>query len=204
MRYARDHREKSHAKIVDAAGQAFRLKGFDGIGVDGLMAAAGLTSGAFYGHFRSKRAIIAEVVTAGLERLRNGVLRTQSKFPQGWLRVFVDFYLSEAHRRNLAGGCVLPSLSGDVVRADAKTRATYQAGLLATAGAMAAQSPFSERPDGAQRALSVLALLAGATLLSRAVADEATGQEIAAAASAAITALMQEPKDLEPHRSSMA
>jgi TetR/AcrR family transcriptional regulator, transcriptional repressor for nem operon len=193
MRYSGDHKDKSRAKIVDTAGRAFRLKGFDGIGVDGLMAAADLTSGAFYGHFRSKRAIISEVVAAGLERLRNGVVRTQARSPQGWLRVFADAYLSEAHRRNIAGGCALPSLSGDVVRADAQTRAAYQAGLLETARVMAAQAPFAERPDGPQRALAVLALLAGATLLARAVADEAVGGDIAAAACSAVQALMEEP-----------
>jgi TetR/AcrR family transcriptional repressor of nem operon len=189
MRYASDHKQKSRLQIVETAGREFRLKGFDGIGVDGLMAAAALTSGAFYGHFRSKRAVIAEVVKAGLDRLKNGILCTQARDREGWLGAFTGFYLSDSHRRNIASGCALPSLSGDVVRADAATRAAYQAGLLDAARAMAAAPPFCDLPDGERRALAVLLTLAGGTLLARAVGEEEVGREIAAAAALAVAAV---------------
>lgn len=189
MRYASDHKEKSRQQILEAAGREFRLKGFDGIGIDGLAAAAALTSGAFYGHYRSKRAIIAEVVKAGLDRLKSGIKRTQARAGADWLRAFADGYLGEAHRRNIAGGCALPSLSGDVVRADPATRAEYQAGLLEAARLMAAGPPFSLRADGERRALAVLLTLAGGTLLARAVSDEQVGAEIAAAAALAVAAI---------------
>jgi TetR/AcrR family transcriptional regulator, transcriptional repressor for nem operon len=42
-------------RLIEAAGRGFRTSGFGGIGVDGLAKAAGLTSGAFYIHFSSKR-----------------------------------------------------------------------------------------------------------------------------------------------------
>lgn len=189
MRYASDHKQKSRARILETAGKEFRLRGFDGIGVDGLMAAAALTSGAFYGHFHSKRAVIAEVVKAGLDRLKNGIVRSQGRDPEGWLGTFAAFYLGDAHRRNIAGGCALPSLSGDVVRADAATRAAYQAGLLDAARAMAIAPPFCDLPDGERRALAVLLTLAGGTLLARAVGDEAAASEIAAAAALAVAAI---------------
>src|ERR1700674_351393 len=189
MRYAADHKEKSRARILDTAGREFRVKGFDGVGIDALMAAAELTSGAFYGHFGSKNAVIAEVVRSGLDRLKNGILRTQERHSDGWLAAFADAYLGEAHRRNIAGGCALPSLSGDIVRADGQERTEYQAGLIECARLMAAQPPFSGMADGRQRALAALVILAGGTLLARAVADEEVGREIAAAAAVAVSAV---------------
>ena len=193
MRYSSEHKEKTRQQILEAAGRELRLRGFDGIGIDGLAAAAQLTSGAFYGHFRSKRAVIAEVVRIGLERLRSGILRSQAKFPSGWLQAFAAFYLGEAHRQNIAGGCAIPSLSGDVVRADPATRAAYETGLIEAARTLAAAAPLRDFPDGQRRALGVLAILAGGTLLARAVADEALGGEIAAAAAAAVDALVAAP-----------
>jgi len=198
MRYASDHKQKSRLQILEMAGREFRLRGFDGIGVDGLMAAAELTSGAFYGHFRSKRTVIAEVVKAGLDRLKNGILRTQARDREGWLRAFAERYLGDAHRRDIAGGCALPSLSGDVVRADAATRADYQAGLLDAARTMAAAPPFCRFPDGERRALAVLLTLAGGTLLARAVGEEEIGREIAAAAALAIAAVAGGPPPRPP------
>ena len=54
MRYAAGHKEGARTRILDAAGRGFRRLGFGGIGVDGLAKEAGVTSGAFYGHFPSK------------------------------------------------------------------------------------------------------------------------------------------------------
>ena len=48
MRYAKDHKEATRKKILDAASRLFREKGYDGIGVDAIMNEAGLTAGGVY------------------------------------------------------------------------------------------------------------------------------------------------------------
>ena len=63
MRVSREKAAENRERIVDAASQLFREKGFDGAGVDAIMHAAGLTHGGFYGHFESKDDLAAEAVT---------------------------------------------------------------------------------------------------------------------------------------------
>ncbi len=48
MRYPPDQKAKAKEAILQAGAEALRTNGFNGIGVDGLAAAAGVTSGAFY------------------------------------------------------------------------------------------------------------------------------------------------------------
>ena len=47
MRYEPDHKQRSHARILDEAGRLFREQGYKASGVDGIMKAAGLTVGGF-------------------------------------------------------------------------------------------------------------------------------------------------------------
>src|ERR1700760_5051972 len=54
-------RAETRQRILQAAGQLFRERGVDGVGVDAVMKQAGLTHGGFYLHFPSKEALAAEV-----------------------------------------------------------------------------------------------------------------------------------------------
>ena len=51
MRYSREHKLETHARIVKRASVRLREKGAHGIGVADLMNDAGLTHGGFYAHF---------------------------------------------------------------------------------------------------------------------------------------------------------
>ena len=66
MRYAPEHKEGTRARLVKATGALAKRQGFSGTGIDGLMAAAGLTSGAFYAHFRSKNELLEAIVDNAL------------------------------------------------------------------------------------------------------------------------------------------
>ena len=55
------------AAILEQAGRLFRQHGIDGVAVADITGAAGLTHGAFYGHFPSKTALAAESCRATLE-----------------------------------------------------------------------------------------------------------------------------------------
>jgi hypothetical protein len=54
MRYAKDHKQATRQRIVEAAGRRFKQDGIDGAGVAAVMSDAGLTNGAFYAHLASK------------------------------------------------------------------------------------------------------------------------------------------------------
>src|SRR5260370_38066471 len=63
MRVSREKAAENRERIVETAARLFRENGFDGVGVDAIMNAAGLTHGGFYGHFRSKDDLAAEAMT---------------------------------------------------------------------------------------------------------------------------------------------
>lgn len=179
-------KQQTRNRILDAAGRGFRKGGFGGIGVDGLAKEAGLTSGAFYVHFGSKADAFREAVVEGLEQLRAGIRGLQDDRGAEWWPAFVRFYLGERRRCDLAESCALQSLSPEMARADAASRACYD-GKLGEIVAAITDGPASPgKPAGEAEALVALSLLAGAVTLARAVADPALADRIADAAAATL------------------
>jgi TetR/AcrR family transcriptional repressor of nem operon len=54
-RYGKQHKQATRQRILETAGRRLKRDGIDGAGIATLMADAGLTNGAFYAHFASKR-----------------------------------------------------------------------------------------------------------------------------------------------------
>ena len=67
MRVSRVQASENRQAVIDVASRLFREHGFDGIGLKGLMEAAGLTQGAFYKQFASKEDLIALASARALE-----------------------------------------------------------------------------------------------------------------------------------------
>ena len=74
MRYSREHKLETHARIVRKASVRLREKGAHGIGVADLMKDAGLTHGGFYAHFDSREALVIEAFAHAMERDRKSVV----------------------------------------------------------------------------------------------------------------------------------
>ena len=68
MKVSREQVAQNRERIVEAAAQLFRERGFEGIGVADLMKEVGLTHGGFYGHFSSKEDLIAEASALAFSR----------------------------------------------------------------------------------------------------------------------------------------
>src|SRR5256885_11002053 len=68
MRYSREHKLETHARIVKRASVRLREKGAHGIGVADLMKDAGLTHGGFYAHFDSRDALVIEAFAYAMDR----------------------------------------------------------------------------------------------------------------------------------------
>ncbi len=66
MRYKSNQKAKAREAILQAGARTLRTNGFNGIGVDGIAASAGVTSGAFYSNFSNKEALLQEVIEACL------------------------------------------------------------------------------------------------------------------------------------------
>ena len=67
MRYSREHKLETHARIVKKASVRLREKGAHGIGVADLMKEAGLTHGGFYAHFDSREALVIEAFNYAMD-----------------------------------------------------------------------------------------------------------------------------------------
>jgi AcrR family transcriptional regulator len=174
-------KEESRARILAAAGRGFRRHGFGGLGVDGLASEAGVTSGAFYAHFKSKAAAFREAVTVGMGNLRLGIEAMRAAKGAGWRQAFIDFYLGDRRTCALADSCALQSLSGEVARGDDDVREAYEVELRQVIAAAAAGLQGASERDRRAEAVALLALLAGGVSLARAVKDPALADEIAAA-----------------------
>jgi TetR/AcrR family transcriptional repressor of nem operon len=189
MRYGPEHKDAARAKILAAAGRGFRRLGYGGIGVDGLAKEAGVTSGAFYGHFASKAEAFEAAALAGLVGLRESIRGLQADDGDGWLAKFVDYYLSTKRTCELGESCALQSLTPEVARAGSETRTAYAAELARVVDAVAAGIPGT---PAARRKLAwtILAMLAGGVTLARASDDARLGAQLAAALKASIAALV--------------
>ena len=75
MRYTAKETAAKHDRIVKEASRLFRERGFDDVTVGEVMKAAGLTHGAFYAHFGSKKDLEEAAVAYGqrlsASRVRN-------------------------------------------------------------------------------------------------------------------------------------
>ena len=68
MKVTKAQAEANRAQVVETASALFRERGYDGIGIADLMAAAGFTHGGFYKQFRSKADLMAEAAACGIAR----------------------------------------------------------------------------------------------------------------------------------------
>ncbi len=172
MRLSKDESERNRWKILATAGRLFRARGFDGAGVDALMAAAGFSHGGFYNHFVSKEELEAEASGAAIADA-NAAMARSLEAPGGWDRYLRD-YLSPSHRDDREGGCTLGALAADASRKGPRVQRRFAEAVEEVAGLIAkdlARKDRKERPASRRaRSLQILSRMVGALVLSRAVA----------------------------------
>jgi AcrR family transcriptional regulator len=193
MRYSAEHKEKTKQSILAAAARGFRKEGFGAIGIDGLARGAKVTSGAFYGHFRSKAEAFRVALAMGLADLRRGIEDFQARFGDGWFERFAEFYFTDRVTCDLGDGCALPTFGADVVRSDAKTKAVFEKEFDGIVAAMAEGLPGETREVRESRAILVAAILAGGVTLARSVRDKTVRDRIAGVLRKAVVGLAKEP-----------
>ena len=116
MKVSRDQVAAHRTRILDAAARLFRQRGFDDVTVADVMKDAGLTHGAFYGHFPSKEALVAEAVGDALAPAPGAA---EARAPIG---AYADGYLSPRHRDDRGASCPFSSLGTEAARGSADLR----------------------------------------------------------------------------------
>jgi TetR/AcrR family transcriptional repressor of nem operon len=164
MKVTKAQAQANRAHVVETASALFRERGYDGVGVADLMAAAGFTHGGFYKQFGSKADLIAESAACGVAQtlaLADGVSPTD----------FVQGYVSREHRDNRSTGCTMAALGGDAARQPDAVRAVFAVGIESLVEALTPQA--SGDPGQARaRTLDALAHAVGAIVMSRACPDD--------------------------------
>jgi TetR/AcrR family transcriptional repressor of nem operon len=175
MRVSRAIMASHRSAILHAATRLFRSRGIATVPVAEVTREAGLTHGAFYGHFASKDVLAAEACRAGLAdsaarwTSRAARARAEGRDPVGTL---IDTYLTEQHRDRPEEGCVLAALGPEAARAGPPVSDALGEGVAALAAVLqdelARRDPATGAADRARQALGILATLTGGIVLARA------------------------------------
>jgi TetR/AcrR family transcriptional repressor of nem operon len=176
-------KEASHERIVSVAARAIRRSGYDGTGVADIMKEAGLTHGAFYAHFASREAMLAEAATracAEASALTAGVVAGAP--PDQALATMLRSYLSREHVEHAEMGCPLAALGSETPRQAPEVRRATTRHIKETIDLVARQSPDWGQPGAHERAMVTLATMVGTLLLARAVDEPALADSLCEAA----------------------
>ncbi len=183
-----EHREA----LLSAASGLFRGRGIDKVSVADVTRAAGLTHGAFYGHFSSKTALASsactELLTRGATAWRARAARARDTGGDG-LHAIIESYLSPKHRDTPETGCALAALGTELSRGEPEVRAALDCGVAALAEVLAEEidivRPGLAPAERDRAALAVFSAMTGGVVLARALADPVRSQQALDAATAA-------------------
>ncbi|ASA22852.1 TetR/AcrR family transcriptional regulator [Paenibacillus donghaensis] len=177
MPYPKGHKVKVRNHILDSAAQAFRKNGIRESSVPSIMKGAGLTHGGFYSHFESKEQLIAEtcsnIVNHTIDILQTVALEenTESKFD-----AVINYYLSPYHRDHIEGGCIIPTLSGEISQSSEEIREIFSQELDRFIEFISDIAGCDKSTGGV-----VLSIMIGSLILARGVQDPVSSDNILAA-----------------------
>src|ERR1700710_2366143 len=183
MRYSKEHKQETHARIVKKASVRLREKGAHGIGVADLMKDAGLTHGGFYAHFDSREALVIEAFAHAMDRSTERWRKLTEEIPaEKRLATVGNSYLTPAHRDDPGHGCAIPTLGAEIARESPKTRKAFAAKLEQMIDMMADQIPDVPR----KQAMSVIATMMGTLVMARVAGTGEFSEEILSAGREAV------------------
>ncbi len=168
MRYSREHKLETHARIVRKASVRLREKGAHGIGVADLMKDAGLTHGGFYAHFDSREALVIEAFAYAMDRSTEHWRKIAEQTPPDKrLAAIVDSYLTTLHRDDPGHGCAVPTLGAEIARESPKTRKAFATKLERMIDMLTGFIPEIPPKAARKQAMATLATMMGALVLAR-------------------------------------
>ena len=177
MRYGKDQKQATRQRIVEAGGRRFKADGIDGAGVAAVMSDAGLTNGAFYGHFSSKEDLVANVLADQLRAQRQSLDAQPS---DRGLEAFVRSYLSPQHRDQCADGCPSAALLDEIARRPAATRQVFTDELMGVIDDIASRLDPTDVEAARTDALTLFGLMVGTLQLARALTDRDLSDQLLA------------------------
>jgi TetR/AcrR family transcriptional repressor of nem operon len=178
MGYSQAQKAESRQRVLETAARQIREDGIEALGVADCMRRAGLTHGAFYGHFESRDALIVEALEYAVAQSekRIAAANANGSAKKEPLRALGEMFLSEKHIKNPGNGCALCALAGEARHAapEVRDRLTQYVHKLASRIAQTLAG------DSENLALGIVATIVGAVTLARAVDDPELARSILA------------------------
>jgi TetR/AcrR family transcriptional regulator, transcriptional repressor for nem operon len=204
MRYSKEHKAETRARIVKNASIRLRERGPDGVGISDLMKDAGLTHGGFYAHFRSRDDLIGEAFAHAMEEAIGRWRKKAEQVPSEQRLVsIVNSYLTPHHRDDVGNGCALSALSMEAMRVTPRTRKAFVSKLEEMVAVLAEQMPESMSKTAHKEAIATLATMMGALILARTAGNGDFSNEILAVGrDAALRSVKSQPSKGTGKRSS--
>jgi TetR/AcrR family transcriptional repressor of nem operon len=196
MKISREHVAENRKRILESAARLFRERGFEGVTVAEIMNDAGLTHGAFYGHFSSKNDLIAQALNHVLTPRVDGPVLPAD------LNDFTHHYLDVSHRDNPGDGCLFSSLGTEAVRASKEARHALTKSVRSQIENFSKSAPGRTAAERRQAAVGSWAAMIGAMMLSRLVDDEVLSDQVLADTQSWLASLsLPDKTDTEDERS---
>ena len=200
MRYSREHKLETHARIVRKASVRLREKGAHGVGVADLMKEAGLTHGGFYAHFDSRDDLVIEAFTHAMDRSTERWRKLAEQTPrEKRFATIVNSYLTSLHRDDPGRGCAIPTLGAEIARESARTRRVFAGRLDQMIDILADQVPNLPRKAARKRAAAAMATMIGTLVMARVAGSGDFSGEILGAGREALLGRTKSPR---PRKSS--
>jgi AcrR family transcriptional regulator len=146
------------------------------------MKEAGLTHGAFYAHFASREAMLAEAADrAGSESNAAAANVIAAARPEQALQALMQAYLSKEHLDSIETGCPISALGSEMPRQSPEVRSAATRRIKEMIDLIARQFPDWGQPAAHERALVTVATMVGTLMLARAVNDTALSDALCSA-----------------------
>jgi len=179
--------ERTRQYIIEKTAPVFNTKGFAGTSLSDMTNATGLTKGSIYGNFADKDEVALACFEHNYKTVRETIAKEMALFPsyRDKLLVYVDVYSNPRKFTLLSGGC--PVLNTTVEADDTHPRLRARAGealndwknriaQLIEAGIAAKEFNTTVNPE--QTALTIIALLEGMIVVSKATGKPANARSV--------------------------
>jgi TetR/AcrR family transcriptional regulator, transcriptional repressor for nem operon len=181
MRVSKEQQVKNRERVVAVAAKLLRERGIEGIGVDALAKAAGMTHGAIYSHFGSKEDLAAAAVRQSADEIRaNWVAEAGGTGSAELFNRLVRSYVSRAHRDRPGAGCAMAAIGPEATRHGKAVRRAFSDATVAMIDIIAAASAGETAEARRDEALAAVASMVGAIVVSRILEDPATSDRVLA------------------------
>jgi TetR/AcrR family transcriptional repressor of nem operon len=181
MRRSREDALETRRRIVETASRLFRERGIARVSVADVVGALGLTVGAFYRHFESKDALVAEAIeAASIESAAHQDAMAAGEAVSARRAALIGGYLSTQHKDHPGRGCPVAALAAEVAHESLSSRKAFTRALDRVLCTLEGVVPGDAKGDRRRR-LRAAASLVGALVLARATNDKRLAAELLAA-----------------------